>query len=158
GRFSAQLSDPAQNRRAAISHNVDKALKEVFDYSYRDYILSWYVPLSRDEGQLYQLLSDDFWEMARQLSRRLADVDLVSVVCIDTVKTLHTHFCDLKAANTRQEELPRPFPLHPCLRSPEEELRFLRCCARLLVLSLLPSRDARSHSLRAVLVEVISTK
>uniref|UniRef100_A0A8C9VE29 Sorting nexin 25 n=1 Tax=Scleropages formosus TaxID=113540 RepID=A0A8C9VE29_SCLFO len=130
----------------------------VFDYSYRDYILSWYVPLSRDEGQLYQLLSDDFWEMARQLSRRLADVDLVSVVCIDTVKTLHTHFCDLKAANTRQEELPRPFPLHPCLRSPEEELRFLRCCARLLVLSLLPSRDARSHSLRAVLVEVISTK
>ncbi|KAL4618248.1 sorting nexin-25-like, partial [Arapaima gigas] len=158
GGFLSAPAHPAQNRRVVISHNMDKALKEVFDYSYRDYILTWYTSLSRDEGQLYQLLSEDFWEVARQLSRRLADVDLVSIVCIDTVKILHTHFCDLKAANTRQEELPRPFPLHPCLHSPEEELRFLRCCARLLVLSLLPTRDIRSHSLRAVLVEVIATK
>lgn len=73
----------------------------VFDYSYRDYILSWYVPLSRDEGQLYQMLSEDFWEMTKQLRMRLSEVDVVNLVCNDTVKTLHTHFCDLKAANSR---------------------------------------------------------
>ncbi|XP_030622570.1 sorting nexin-25 [Chanos chanos] len=158
GRFSVPLLESAQTRRVVVSHSVDKALKEVFDYSYRDYILSWYVPLSRDEGQLYQMLSEDFWEMTKQLRGRLADIDVVNVVCNDTVKTLHAHFCDLKAANTRQEELPKPFPLHPCLCSPEEELRFLRCCSRLLMLCLLPSRDARSRSLRVVLVEIIATK
>uniref|UniRef100_A0A671QDW7 Sorting nexin 25 n=1 Tax=Sinocyclocheilus anshuiensis TaxID=1608454 RepID=A0A671QDW7_9TELE len=125
---------------------------------YRDYILSWYVPLSRDEGQLYQMLSEDFWEMTKQLRMRLSEVDVVNLVCNDMVKTLHTHFCDLKAANTRLEEVPRPFPLHPCLRSPDEELRFLRCCARLLMLRLLPARDARSRSLRLLLVEVVATK
>lgn len=77
------------------------SVSPVFDYSYRDYVLSWYVPLSRDEGQLYQMLSEDFWEMAKQLRGRLADVDMVNVVCNDTVKTLHAHFCDLKTANTR---------------------------------------------------------
>ncbi|XP_016398334.1 sorting nexin-25-like, partial [Sinocyclocheilus rhinocerous] len=56
------------------------------------------------------------------------------------------------------EEVPRAFPLHPCLRSPDEELRFLRCCARLLMLRLLPARDARSRSLRLLLVEVVATK
>ncbi|XP_041711336.1 sorting nexin-25-like isoform X2 [Coregonus clupeaformis] len=157
-RFTVPLLESAQTRRVVVSHNVDKALKEVFDYSYRDYILSWYVPLSRDEGQLYQMLSEDFWEMAKQLRGRLADIDMVNVVCNDTVKNLHVHFCDLKTANTRQEELPKPFPLHPCLQSTEEELRFLHCCARLLILCLLPTRDARSYSLRVVLVEVITTK
>uniref|UniRef100_A0A672QD48 Sorting nexin-25-like n=1 Tax=Sinocyclocheilus grahami TaxID=75366 RepID=A0A672QD48_SINGR len=142
----------------------DKLLNKVvfffflFDYSYRDYILSWYVPLSRDEGQLYQMLSEDFWEMTKQLRTRLSEVDVVNLVCNDIVKTLHTHFCDLKAANTRLEEVPRAFPLHPCLRSPDEELRFLRCCARLLMLRLLPARDARSRSLRLLLVEVVATK
>ncbi|GAA6089809.1 sorting nexin-25 [Tachysurus ichikawai] len=158
GRFSVPLLDSAQTRRVVVSHNVDKALKEVFDYSYRDYILSWYVPLSLDEGQLYQMLAEDFWEMIKQLRTRLSEVDIVNVVCNNMVKSLHGHFCDLKASNTRQEELPRAFPLHPCLCSPNEEMRFLRCCSRLLVLCLLPFRDARSHSLRLVLVEVIATK
>ncbi|KAJ8383106.1 hypothetical protein SKAU_G00038840 [Synaphobranchus kaupii] len=158
GRYPGPLSESVPVRRVVVSHNVDKALKEVFDYSYRDYVLPWYVPLSRDEGQLYQLLSEDFWEMVKQLRIRLAAVDVVNVVCNDIVKTLHTHFCNLKTANTRQEESPRPFPLHPCLRSPEEELCFLRSCARLLLLCLLPARDARSQSLRVVLVEIIATK
>ncbi|KAA0709789.1 Sorting nexin-25 [Triplophysa tibetana] len=158
GRFCVPLLDSAQTRRVVVSLNVDKAVKEVFDYSYRDYILSWYVPLSRDEGQLYQMLSEDVWEMTKQLRMRLSEVDVVNLVCNDTVKSLHTHFCDLKAANTRLEEVPRPFPLHPCLRSPDEELRFLRSCARLLMLRLLPVRDAHSRSLRLLLVEVVATK
>ncbi|EPY85623.1 sorting nexin 25 [Camelus ferus] len=73
----------------------------VFDYSYRDYILSWYRSLSRDEGQLYHLLSEDFWEIARQLRHRLSHVDVAKVVCNDVVRALLTHFCDLKAANSR---------------------------------------------------------
>lgn len=73
----------------------------VFDYSYRDYVLSWYGNLSRDEGQLYNLLLEDFWEIAKQLHHRLSHVDVVKVVCNDVVRTLLTHFCDLKAANAR---------------------------------------------------------
>nr|XP_025741895.1 sorting nexin-25 isoform X3 [Callorhinus ursinus] len=95
--------ESVQSRRIVISHNMDKALKEVFDYSYRDYVLSWYGNLSRDEGQLYHLLLEDFWEIARQLRHRLSHVDVVKVVCNDVVRTLLTHFCDLKAANARYQ-------------------------------------------------------
>lgn len=69
--------------------------------AYRDYMLSWYAPLSRDEGQLYALLSEDWWQMTRQLRSRLADIDLVNVVCYDTIRILHTHFTELKAASAR---------------------------------------------------------
>ncbi|KAG5285722.1 hypothetical protein AALO_G00006670 [Alosa alosa] len=155
---SLPLFESSQMRRVVVSHNVDKVLKEVFDYSYRDYVQSWYGRLSRDEGQLYQMLSEDFWEVIRQLRGRLADIDVVDLVCNGTVKTLHAHFCDLKAASTSLEDFPKPFALHPCLRSRQEELRFLRCCARLLLLSLLPARHARSPTLRLVLSEVIAVK
>uniref|UniRef100_A0A7N8WTF3 Sorting nexin 25 n=1 Tax=Mastacembelus armatus TaxID=205130 RepID=A0A7N8WTF3_9TELE len=130
----------------------------LFDYAYRDYILSWYVPLSRDEGQLYSMLSEDWWQMVGQLRSRLTDIDLVNVVCYDSIRILHTHFTDLKAASARPEECARPFPLHPCLVGPDSELAFLRCVARILLLCLLPQKDAKSHTLRCCLTEVITTK
>ncbi|CAJ0956313.1 unnamed protein product [Ranitomeya imitator] len=133
-------------------------IRTLFDYSYRDYILSWYGDLSKDNGQLYHLLSEDFWELSRQLRCRLAHIDIVKVVCNDVVKNLLTHFCDLKAANTRQDEQPRPFALHPCLKTSEEELQFLQTCAQVLVLCLMPTRDAQSRSLRIVLSEILATK
>ncbi|KAM3867224.1 sorting nexin-25 [Diretmus argenteus] len=157
-RFVVPVQELSQSRRVLVSHNVDKALKEVFDYSYRDYILSWYGPLSSDEGQLYSMLSEDWWQVIGQLRSRLADIDLVNVVCYDSIRILHTHFTDLKAACARPEECARPFPLHPCLVSPDAELAFLRCVARILLLCLLPQRDAKSHTLRSCLTEVITTK
>lgn len=158
GRFSVPVQETSQSRRVVVSHNVDKTLKEVFDYAYRDYILSWYVPLSRDEGQLYSMLSEDWWQMIGHLRSRLADVDVVKVVCYDSIRILHTHFTDLKAASARPEECARPFPLHPCLVSPDSEMAFLRCVARILLLCLLPQKDAKSHTLRCCLTEVITTK
>ncbi|XP_023973118.2 sorting nexin-25 isoform X2 [Physeter macrocephalus] len=146
------------SRRVVISHNMDKALKEVFDYSYRDYILSWYGSLSRDEGQLYHLLSEDFWEVARQLRHRLSHVDVVRVVCNDVVRALLTHFCDLKAASARHEEQPRPFVLHAFLRNSDDEVRFLQTCSRVLVFCLLPSKDVQSLSLRIMLAEILTAK
>nr|XP_028600646.1 sorting nexin-25 isoform X1 [Podarcis muralis] len=156
--LSGNAHESVQSRRLMISHNMDKALKEVFDYSYRDYILSWYGHLSRDEGQLYHLLSEDFWEVAKQLRQRLSHIDVVKVVCSDVVKALLTHFCDLKAASSRLEEQPRPFLLHPCLRNSDEEARFLQACSQILVYCLLPSKDARSLSLRIVLAEILASK
>uniref|UniRef100_A0AAX7UBX5 Sorting nexin 25 n=1 Tax=Astatotilapia calliptera TaxID=8154 RepID=A0AAX7UBX5_ASTCA len=179
-RFLVPVQESSQSRRVVVSHNVDKTLKEVFfpgavvgvssyilpvvtsfemfDYAYRDYILSWYIPLSHDEGQLYSMLSEDWWQMIGQLRSRLAEIDLVNVVCYDSIRILHTHFTDLKAASARPEEVARPFPLHPCLVSPESELAFLRCVARILLLCLLPQKDAKSHTLRCCLTEVITNK
>nr|XP_044989456.1 sorting nexin-25 isoform X3 [Jaculus jaculus] len=137
---------------------MDKALKEVFDYSYRDYIFPWYGTLSRDEGQLYHLLLEDFWEIVRQIRHRLSHVDVVKVVCNDIVRTLLTHFCDLKAANARHEEQPRPFALHTCLKNSNDEVRFLQTCSRVLVFCLLPSKDVQSLSLRIMLAEILTTK
>uniref|UniRef100_A0A8C6KB30 Sorting nexin 25 n=1 Tax=Nothobranchius furzeri TaxID=105023 RepID=A0A8C6KB30_NOTFU len=158
GQFLVPAQESSQSRRVVVSHNVDKALKEVFDYAYRDYILSWYAPLSRDEGQLYSMLLEDWWQMIDQLKSRLADIDLVNVVCNDSIRILHSHFTDLKAASARPEEVARPFPLHPCLVSPDSEMAFLRCVARILLLCLLPQKDTKSHTLRCCLTEVISTK
>ncbi|XP_012966303.2 sorting nexin-25 isoform X2 [Mesocricetus auratus] len=150
--------ETSQGRRVVISHNMDRALKDVFDYTYRDYILSWYGNLSRDEGQLYHLLLEDFWEIAKQIRHRLNHVDVVKVVCNDVVKALLTHFCDLKAANARHEEQPRPFVLHACLKDSHEEVRFLQTCSRVLVFCLLPSKDIQSLSLRIMLAEILTTK
>uniref|UniRef100_A0A3P9I4X6 Sorting nexin 25 n=1 Tax=Oryzias latipes TaxID=8090 RepID=A0A3P9I4X6_ORYLA len=158
GRYLVPAQESSQSRRVVVSHNVDKALKEVFDYAYRDYILSWYAPLSRDEGQLYSMLLEDWWQMIGQLRSRLADINLVNVVCYDSIRILHTHFTDLKAASARPEEVSRPFPLHPCLVSPDLEMAFLRCVARILLLCLLPQKDAKSHTLRCCLTEVITSK
>uniref|UniRef100_A0A672GMF1 Sorting nexin 25 n=1 Tax=Salarias fasciatus TaxID=181472 RepID=A0A672GMF1_SALFA len=158
GRFVAPPQESSQGRRVVVSHNVDKALKEVFDYAYRDYILSWYTPLSHDKGQLYSMLSEDWWQVIGRLRSRLANIDLVNVVCYDSIRILHTHFTDLKAASARPEECSRPFPLHPCLMSPDSELAFLRCVARILLLCLLPQKDAKSPTLRCCLTEVITTK
>lgn len=58
----------------------------------------------------------------------------------------------------RSEEAVRPFPLHPCLVCPDTEMAFLRCVARILLLCLLPQKDAKSHTLRCCLTEVITTK
>lgn len=73
----------------------------VFDLAYRDYILSWYTPLSQDQGQLHSLLSDDWRQVIGQLRSRLANIDVVNVVCYDVIRILHTHFTDLKAASVR---------------------------------------------------------
>lgn len=73
----------------------------VFDLAYRDYILSWYTPLSHDEGQLHRMLSDDWRQVIGQLRSRLASVDVVQVVCYDIIRILHTHFTDLKGASVR---------------------------------------------------------
>lgn len=59
---------------------------------------------------------------------------------------------------SRQEEQPRPFLLHPCLRNSDEEVRFLQKCSQILVCCLLPSKDAQSLSLRIVLAEILATK
>ncbi|XP_014876971.1 sorting nexin-25 [Poecilia latipinna] len=158
GRFSVPAQESVLSRRVVVSHNVDKALKEVFDLAYRDYILSWYVSLSHDEGQLYSMLLEDWWQMIGQLRSRLADIDVVNVVCYDSVRILHSHFTDLRAASGRSEEAARPFPLHPCLVCPDSEMAFLRCVARILLLCLLPQKDAKSHTLRCCLTEVITTK
>ena len=64
--------------------------------------------------------------------------------------------CDV--SSPRAEESARPFPLHPCLVDAESEVAFLRCVARILLLCLLPQKDARSHTLRCCLTEVITTK
>ncbi|NP_001359272.1 sorting nexin-25 isoform 2 [Mus musculus] len=150
--------ETAQGRRVVISHNMDRVLRDVFDYSYRDYILSWYGNLSRDDGQLYHLLLDDFWEIVKQIRQRLSHVDVVKVVCNDIVKALLTHFCDLKAATARHEEQPRPFVLHACLKDSHDEVRFLQTCSQVLVLCLLPSKDIQSLSLRTMLAEILTTK
>ncbi|KAH0500098.1 Sorting nexin-25 [Microtus ochrogaster] len=125
----------AQGRRVVIFHTIDRVLKDVFDYSYRDYILSWYGSLSRDEGQLYHLLLEDFWEIAKQIRHRPSHVDVLKV-CSDVVKALLTCFCDLEAANARHEERLRPFVLHACLKD---------SCDKILHLVMDVDRDREPH-------------
>ncbi|XP_069795722.1 sorting nexin-25 isoform X2 [Narcine bancroftii] len=146
-------------RGAVFSGDPAVAKAHVFDYSYRDYILSWYTTISKDEGQLHQMLSEDFWEIVKQLRVRLSNIDIVKVVCNDVVRTLLTHFCDLKAANSRQEEQPpKPFPLHPCLKSLKDEDHFLRTCSQVLVLCFVSPKDLSSRSLQIVLAEILAMK
>ncbi|KAK7796075.1 hypothetical protein U0070_002122 [Myodes glareolus] len=96
--------------------------------------------LNRDEGQLYNLLLENFWEIAKQIHHKLSHVDVVKVVLNDVVKTLLTYFCDLKAANARRDEQPRPILVHACLKDSCDETGHstdMRVPTNLLVLQLL---------------------
>nr|XP_032832793.1 sorting nexin-25 [Petromyzon marinus]XP_032832794.1 sorting nexin-25 [Petromyzon marinus]XP_032832795.1 sorting nexin-25 [Petromyzon marinus]XP_032832796.1 sorting nexin-25 [Petromyzon marinus]XP_032832797.1 sorting nexin-25 [Petromyzon marinus]XP_032832798.1 sorting nexin-25 [Petromyzon marinus]XP_032832799.1 sorting nexin-25 [Petromyzon marinus]XP_032832801.1 sorting nexin-25 [Petromyzon marinus] len=151
-------SQCSQNRRIHLSHTMDKALKEVWEYVLRDFVLSWYAPLSLDQATLQALLTEDLWAAVREARSRLGRVDAPRLVARDLARALTAHFAALRVASDRWEAERLPFPLHPCLRSSQAELQFVRACTRALLLALLPRRDARSLGLVVVLTEVFAVR
>ena len=142
--------------KTVISRQMDKSLQEVIDLVIRDFCLSWFRDIGKDETAFVEILNKEFWKIIENVVERLGNVDLVNFLANDVVNRLTTHFQDLRLSDART--LPGqtlPFLLHPALKDRKCELDFLRSAAESLLYCILPPKDAHCAALRYILREII---
>ena len=143
--------------RIVISRQMDKTLQEVFDLIIRDFCLSWFRDVGRDETAFVEILNKEFWTITENLVERLRNVDMVNFLANDIVTRLCTHFNDLRLSDAGQfPGQTSPFLLHPSLKDPESELDYLRSFSEALLYCILPPKDAHCAALRYILREILA--
>ncbi|KAK7496497.1 hypothetical protein BaRGS_00012149 [Batillaria attramentaria] len=123
---------PQVSRKTLISRSLDNALQEVAE----------------------------MWQLVDNISSRLSEIDVVTVLTKDVVDTLYEHFKSIRLAQKRegeQTELACCFQLHPWLRDEESEQECLCQICEALLLILLPPPYAHCDSYRHLLREIIAT-
>lgn len=126
----------------------------------RDFILNWYKTLSSDQQTLITSVQAEMWQLVDNISSRLSEIDVVTVVTKDVVDTLYEHFKNIRLAQKRegdQVENVHRFQLHPWLRDEESEQECLCQICEAMLLILLPPAYARCDSHRHLLREIIAT-
>ncbi|XP_065058443.1 sorting nexin-25-like [Rhopilema esculentum] len=142
--------------KTVISRQMDKTLQDVIDLVVRDFCLSWFRDIGKDETAFVEILNKEFWKIIENVVERLRNVDLVNFLANDMVIRLSTHFQDLRLSDARI--LPgqtKPFLLHPALKDKESELEFLRSAAESLLYCVLPPSDAHCTPVRYILREIL---
>eukprot|EP00794_Sanderia_malayensis_P007412 gene7412-8232_t len=143
--------------RIVISRQMDKSLQEVIDLVVRDFCLSWFRDIGKDETAFVELLNKDIWKIIENVSERLKNVDLVNFLANDVVTRLCTHFQDLRLSNARKYPgSTLPFLLHPSLKDKESEIVYLRSAAEALLYCVLPPNDAHCPAVRYILREILA--
>ena len=143
--------------RTVISRPIDKTIQEAFDFFIRDFCLSWFRNLGKDEAGFVDLLTEELWEITENVVERLGRVDTVKFLSKDVVDVLCTHFQKLRLADVRNfRESALPFALHPCLANRETERAYLSKYSEVLLLCLLPTRNSRCTGLRCLLKEILA--
>ena len=142
--------------RTVISRQMDKSLQEVIDLVIRDFCLSWFRDIGKDEMAFVEILNKEFWSIIENVVERLKNVDLVNFLANDVVNRLTTHFQDLRLSDARiMSGQTAPFLLHPALKDKVCELGFLRSAADSLLYCVLPPTDAHCTALRYILREIV---
>lgn len=143
--------------RIVISRQMDKALQEVIDLVVRDFCLSWFSNVGKDETAFVELLNKEFWKIIENVTERLRNVDLVNFLANDFVTRLCTHFQDLRLSDARTfPGQTCPLLLHPALKDSESEVEYLRTISEALLYCLLPPTDANCPSLKFILRELMA--
>ncbi len=145
------------HHKIVISRQMDKSLQEVIDLVIRDFFLSWFRDIGKDETAFVEILNKEIWKIVENVTERLRNVDLVNFLANDVVTRLCTHFQDLRLSNARTYPgLTSPFLLHPSLKDRESELSYLRSASEALLYCVLPPSDAHCPSLRYILREILA--
>nr|XP_026696627.1 sorting nexin-25 isoform X2 [Ciona intestinalis] len=140
-----------------VSHNIDEIVHRVFEYTYRDYVETWYAQVSADHGNLHKMIRADYWDVVKAFSERLSKLDTVNLTMKRFPTCLLHHFEQLKlTAKSSPEDVKPSFTLHPCLRDRNTELTFLRHICEYILILTLPPEAARISSLRTILREILS--
>lgn len=160
-RFLAKLTQSQTHKpykhRTVVSRPVDKTIQEVFDLFIRDFCLSWFRDLGKDEAAFVDLLTEELWVVTANVVERLKCVDTVKFLSNDVVEILSRHFQQLRLADTRTfADNALPFVLHPCLKSRAEELDYLRKASEVLLYCLLPPKISRCTTMRYLLREILA--
>lgn len=160
-RFLAKLTRTQTHKpymqRVVVSRTVDKTIQEVFDLFIRDFCLSWFRDLGKDEAAFVDLLTEELWVVTANVVERLRCVDKVKFLSSDVVEILSRHFQQLRLADMRTfSDNALPFVLHPCLKSRAEELDYLRKASEVLLYCLLPPKNSRCSTMRYLLREILA--
>lgn len=160
-RFLARLTETQSHlpykHKTLVSRPVDKTIQEVFDLFIRDFCLSWFRDLGKDETAFVDLLTEELWIITSNVVERLKGVDTVKFLSNDVVEILSKHFQQLRLADTRNfSDNALPFVLHPCLKSREDELNYLRKASEVLLYCLLPPKNSRCTAMRYLLREILA--
>lgn len=143
--------------KTVISRSVDKSIQEILDFFIRDFCLSWFRILGKDEVAFVDLLTEELWVVIMNTVERLGNVDTVRFLSSDVVEILTTHFQNLRLADNRSTtETPVPFVLHPCLSSKKAEVDYIRKITEVLLHCLLPEQNSNCPGMRCLLREVLT--
>ncbi|XP_028515309.1 sorting nexin-25 [Exaiptasia diaphana] len=142
---------------SVISRSVDKSIQEVFDFFIRDFCLSWFRVLGKDEAAFVDLMTEELWVVTTNVVERLKNVDTVKFLSSDVVDILTTHFQNLRLADNRvASETPAPFILHPCLYNKQSEIDHIRKACEVLLHCLLPEQNSNCKGMRLLLREILT--
>ena len=144
-------------QRLIISRDLDKTMQEVIDLMIRDFCLSWFRDIGKDETAFVEILNKEIWTIIENLMHRLNDVDKMNLLCNEMIQLLYNHFHDLRLSNaTLFPGQTTPFLLHPCLKDKVSEIKYLRTCAESLLFTLLPESNSKCAIARYIMREVIA--
>ncbi|KAK2174391.1 hypothetical protein NP493_802g01012 [Ridgeia piscesae] len=164
------------DKRMTGSSIIDEVLQEVLDYTYRDYIHSWYRRISDDEKFRYDMRMT-LQRVIIALSERAKDVDLVPYLTTYLVDDFASHIklyrqaLERVKAHQKDDTKPPPdleaifFDLETemeknlcrdaiCL-SDESERQYLQDLSEALLFLLLPPEDFHNKPFRYIVREVL---
>ncbi|XP_069128852.1 sorting nexin-25-like [Argopecten irradians] len=146
-------------KKVVISRNIDLALQEVIDLSLRDFVLTWYEDLSKDQESLLTAIMGDVWIIIKRLSARLSKVDMMKLITQDVVEKLHSHFTEIRTAAKSDSNVgdDRKFSLHPWLANEAAERQFLSQLCEVLLLIFLPDNYSGCTTIRHILREIVTS-
>ena len=144
-------------QRLVISKELDKTMQGVIDYMIRDFCLSWFRDIGKDETAFVEIINKEIWTIIENLMHRLNDVDKMNLLCNEIIQLLYNHFHDLRLSNaTLFPGQTSPFLLHPCLKDKVSEIKYMRTCAESLLFTLLPESNSKCAIARYMLREIIA--
>lgn len=140
-----------------VTNTIDKEIQEVFDFFIRDFCLSWFQNLGKDEHAFKEMLTKELWDVTNSVVSKLQHVDMVKFLSNDLVNLLCIHFQELRLSDQRRcPGTAKPFVLHPCLSNNSSELDYLRTASEAMIYALLPKKNSDSTPLRLLLKEILA--
>lgn len=140
-----------------VTNTIDKEIQEIFDLFVRDFCLSWFRNLGKDENTFKDTLTKDLWDVTKNLVTKLRNVDIVKLLSNDLVNLMCTHFQELRLSNKRKYPgTAKSFALHPCLSSSKEELKYLRIVSEVMIYAFLSKKNSESSPLRLLFREILA--
>ncbi|XP_014774153.1 sorting nexin-25 [Octopus bimaculoides] len=147
----------SKQRKVVTSQNLDLAILEVIDLSIRDFVMTWYKPIGKDDESVAQLIKSDIWIVIEKLSVRLSKVDMVKFMTQDLINALHNHFKEIRlSSKTSKESANHKYTIYPWLENEEKEKEFLRFLTNSIMFVLLPTNYAHCDIVRHLLREIFT--
>ncbi|GAB1606208.1 sorting nexin-25-like [Argonauta hians] len=149
----------SKQRKVVTSKNLDLAILEIVDLSIRDFVMTWFKSLGKDEESLAHLIKSDIWIVIEKLCVRLSKVDMVRFMTQDLVNTVHNHFKEIRLASKPCKDSPssgHKYTIYPWLVNEEKEKDLLRFLSNSVLFVLLPTSYAHCDIVRHLLREIVT--